>query len=72
MKQPKINTHTFSTGIIVYGKYVDGKILPLEFKSEVACEKFSYKLFMKGIYTVAIKSFSDPKKFYLQIIENPL
>ena len=29
MGKKKINTYTFSTGVIVYGKFVDGKILPL-------------------------------------------
>lgn len=68
MKPPKINTYTFSTGIVVYSQFCNDKIIPLEFKSEIACEKFSYKLFMKGINVTMIRSFNDPKKFYLQII----
>lgn len=68
MKKAKINTFTFNSGVVVYGKYIDGKILPLEFNSEISCEKFSYKLFLKGINVVMIRSYSDPKKFYLQIV----
>ena len=60
---------TFSTGIKVYGQEINGEMFPLEFKSEIACEKFSYKLFLKNINVTTIKSFNDPKKFYLQIID---
>jgi hypothetical protein len=67
-KPPRIYTVTFNTGVTVYGKWIDGKIVPLEFKTEMACEKFSYKLFLKGINVTMIRSFSDPKKYYLQII----
>jgi hypothetical protein len=69
MGKKNIHTYTFRTGVVVYGQFVDGNILPLEFKSEIACEKFSYKLFLKGINVTMIRSFIDPKKFFLQIVE---
>lgn len=65
----KIRTFTFNTGVTVYGQEINGTIYPLEFKSEIACEKFSYKLFNKGIYVTTIRSFQDPNKFYLKILD---
>jgi len=64
----RIYVFTFSTGITVCGMCIDGNVIPIEFKSEIACEKYQYKLFMKNIHVSMIKSFNDPKKFYLQII----
>jgi hypothetical protein len=68
----KKKVFTFSTGVKVYAHEINGEMFPMEFKSEIACDKFSYKLFMKNIHTTMIKSFNDPKKFYLQIIEDPI
>ena len=68
----KNKVFTFNTGVKVYAQEIDGVMYPLEFKSEIACDKFSYKLWMKDIHTTMIKSFNDPKKFYLQIIDNPI
>jgi hypothetical protein len=68
----KYQTCTFDTGVVVYAKYMGGKVIPYEFKSELACERHQYKLFNQGIMnTMIIKSFTNPKKFYLQIINNP-
>jgi hypothetical protein len=67
----KYQTYTFDTGVVVYAKYMGGKVLPYEFKSELACERHQYKLFNQGIMnTMIIKSFISPNKFYLQIIDN--
>jgi hypothetical protein len=65
----KLKIFTFNSGVKVYGKEIDGVLYPLEFRSEIACEKFSYKFFMKKIYMTPIKSFTDPKKFYLKILD---
>ena len=65
----KYQTYTFDTGVVVYAKYMGGKVLPYEFKSELACERHQYKLFEQGIMnTMIIKSFITPNKFYLQIV----
>jgi len=65
----KYQTYTFDTGVTVFAKFMGGKVLPYEFKTEMACERHAYKLFEQGIMnTMIIKSFTNPNRYYLQFI----
>lgn len=68
----KIMKFTFNSGVTVKGIYYNKKIRPMEFNSEITCENHAYKLFEQGINAVVIKSFTDPKKFYVQLLETPI
>jgi len=65
----KLKTFTFRDGVTVVGVLEKGKMNPYEYKSLVSVEKYSYKLLEKGIYTVVIKSYGNPYRYYLQVID---
>jgi hypothetical protein len=65
----KMLTFTFRDGVTVVGALIDGTLSPFEYKSQINAENCSEKYFQKGIYTTLIKSYGNPDKFYLKVID---